>query len=140
MIRAIMSVECGMIPAIRGAVHPSPAIKWEDWNVTVSSDADPFPADLAVRRVSINGFSCGGTNAYTVVENARNLPRRASPYRCRAPRPQPNVSLHQFLASAIYMTSHKGRENSASLIRPTVTVGHSSSEIATGYVCRIDLR
>ncbi|KAI1734298.1 KR domain-containing protein [Xylaria scruposa] len=80
LIKAIMVVERGMIPATRGVVKPSPAIKWEDWNVTVPTDAVPFPAELPVRRVSINSFGYGGTNAHIIVENTGSLTRNASPY------------------------------------------------------------
>ncbi|KAK8062454.1 hypothetical protein PG997_014551 [Apiospora hydei] len=65
LIKAIMIVERGIVPPTRGVVNPSPAIKWDDWQVRVPDEAVPFPR-LPVRRVSINSFGYGGTNAHVV--------------------------------------------------------------------------
>ncbi|KKP02218.1 KR domain-containing protein [Trichoderma harzianum] len=80
LIKAIMIVERGVIPATRGLVNPSPAIKWDDWKVKVPTDAVPFPRHLPVRRVSINSFGYGGTNAHVIVEGTDSLTRNAPAY------------------------------------------------------------
>ncbi|KAH8195328.1 hypothetical protein TruAng_010496 [Truncatella angustata] len=79
LIKAIMIVERGIIPATRGVVSPSPAIKWEEWKVKVPTEAVPFPR-LPVRRVSINSFGYGGTNAHIVVEGTESMTRYAPAY------------------------------------------------------------
>ncbi|KAI1381386.1 putative polyketide synthase [Hypoxylon crocopeplum] len=75
LIKAILSVERGVIPPTRGLVTPNPKIKWDDWKVRVVTEPIPFPAHLPVKRVSINSFGYGGTNAHIIVEDAESLLR-----------------------------------------------------------------
>jgi acyl transferase domain-containing protein/NADPH:quinone reductase-like Zn-dependent oxidoreductase len=85
LIKAILTAERGVIPPVRGLVNPSPAIKWDEWKVQAPTEPVPFPAHLPVRRVSINSFGYGGTNAHAIVENAdsllRNMPRQQYRFR-----------------------------------------------------------
>lgn len=73
LIKAILIVERGLIPPVRGLVNPSPRIKWDDWQVKAPTEIVPFPSHLPVRRVSINSFGYGGTNAHIIVEGAESL-------------------------------------------------------------------
>jgi len=73
LIKAVLTVERGIIPATRGIVKPNPAIKWNEWKVTPSSEPVPFPSHLPLRRVSVNSFGYGGTNAHVIVESADSL-------------------------------------------------------------------
>ncbi|XXG97578.1 short-chain alcohol dehydrogenase [Hypoxylon texense] len=73
LIKAILTVERGVIPPTRGLVTPNPKIKWDEWKVKVVTEPTPFPAHLPVKRVSINSFGYGGTNAHIIVEDAESL-------------------------------------------------------------------
>lgn len=73
LIKAILIVERGIIPPTRGLVKPSPSIKWDEWQVKVATEPQPFPPSLPVRRVSINSFGYGGTNAHIIVEGAESF-------------------------------------------------------------------
>lgn len=81
LIKAVMILERGMIPATRGIVNPNPMIKWDDWKVQVARDAVPFPTHLPVRRVSINSFGYGGTNAHVILEATESMARNAASYK-----------------------------------------------------------
>jgi acyl transferase domain-containing protein len=70
IIKAVLSVEKGIIAPTRGVVNPNPAIKWDDWKVRVATEPVPFPAHLPVKRISVNSFGYGGTNAHVIVESA----------------------------------------------------------------------
>jgi acyl transferase domain-containing protein len=72
LIKGILTVERGIIPPTHGLVKPNPAIQWKDWKVTVPMVPSPFP-NLPLKRVSINSFGYGGTNAHIVVESADSL-------------------------------------------------------------------
>lgn len=75
LIKAILTVERGVIPPTRGLVKPNPKISWKEWQVRVVTEPTPFPHHLPVRRVSINSFGYGGTNAHLVIEGADSLVR-----------------------------------------------------------------
>lgn len=81
LIKAILTVERGIIPPTRGLVTPNPKIEWDDWKVKVATEPVPFPAHLPVRRVSVNSFGYGGTNAHIVVEAAESLIREHQTYK-----------------------------------------------------------
>ncbi|OIW31083.1 putative polyketide synthase [Coniochaeta ligniaria NRRL 30616] len=80
LIKAILIVERGVIPPTRGLVKPNPKISWKDWQVRVVTEPVSFPHHLPVRRVSINSFGYGGTNAHLIVEGADSLVRTPQAY------------------------------------------------------------
>jgi len=69
IIKAILTVEAGIIPPTRGVTNPSSAIDWKGWKVQVTNEPHPFPAHLPVKRVSVKSFGYGGTNAHIIVES-----------------------------------------------------------------------
>ncbi|KAH9209743.1 putative polyketide synthase [Leptodontidium sp. 2 PMI_412] len=73
LIKGIMIVERGVIAPTRGLVIPNPKIKWDEWQVKVASDSVPFPPHLPVRRMSVNSFGYGGTNAHIILEGADSM-------------------------------------------------------------------
>ncbi|KAJ5307079.1 hypothetical protein N7508_006094 [Penicillium antarcticum] len=73
IIKAVLTVEAGIIPPTRGVENPNPNIDWENWHVKVPSVPQPFPTHLPVRRVSVNSFGYGGTNGHFIVEGADSL-------------------------------------------------------------------
>jgi acyl transferase domain-containing protein len=80
LIKGVLTVERGIIPPTHGVTNPSPAIQWKDWNVVVPVESSPFP-DLPVKRVSINSFGYGGTNAHIIVESADSLLSQKQTYK-----------------------------------------------------------
>ena len=73
LIKAVLIVESGIIPPTRGVTKLNPQIDWESWDVKVVSEPTPFPAHLPVRRVSVNSFGYGGTNAHMIIENVQSF-------------------------------------------------------------------
>lgn len=93
LIKAILIVERGVIPPTRGLVKPNPKISWKEWQVRVATEPVAFPHHLPVRRVSINSFGYGGTNAHLIVEGADSLVRTPQAYTfvdSNAPRKPPS--------------------------------------------------
>ncbi|KAJ6172830.1 KR domain-containing protein [Penicillium chermesinum] len=81
VIKAILAVERGIIPPTRGVTQLNPKIDWKGWKVKVPTEPTPFPAHLPVRRVSVNSFGYGGTNAHIIVEGADSLLTAPQQYR-----------------------------------------------------------
>lgn len=55
----------------------NPAIPFDDYQITVPLQVEPFPADYALPAASVNGFGYGGSNAYAVLVAAPELPAPA---------------------------------------------------------------
>ncbi|GKT65222.1 polyketide synthase [Colletotrichum tofieldiae] len=71
VIKAVLMAERGR----------NPKIQWSDWKVATHNDAVAFPQELPVRRVSVNSFGYGGTNAHIIVEGADSLLTRIQSYK-----------------------------------------------------------
>ncbi|KAG8527705.1 Type I Iterative PKS [Bacidia gigantensis] len=69
IIKAILTVESGMIPPSINFKKGNPKIKFDEWNLQVARQLTPWPTD-GVRRVSTNSFGYGGTNAHAIVDDA----------------------------------------------------------------------
>jgi len=88
VIKAILTVERGIIPPTHGLTDLNPAIDWKAWQVQVPNEPVPFPSQLPVRRVSVNSFGYGGTNAHIIVESADSLLSLPQAYKYTAPAQQ----------------------------------------------------
>ena len=62
-----------MIPPTKGVANPSKKIDWKGWKFAVVKEPTPFPADLPVRRVSVNSFGYGGTNGHVLIDNVESV-------------------------------------------------------------------
>lgn len=85
VIKAILTVERGIIPPTRGVTNPSSAIDWKAWKVQVPVEPTPFPSHLPVKRVSVNSFGYGGTNAHIIVESADSFLLHPQTYKYGSP-------------------------------------------------------
>ncbi|KAK3377518.1 acyl transferase domain-containing protein [Podospora didyma] len=74
LIKGILMVERGAIPAVRGHANPNPTIKWDERQVRAPTEAMPFPAHLPVRRVSINSFGHGAKGSRIGTSTATTNP------------------------------------------------------------------
>ncbi|KAB8069924.1 KR domain-containing protein [Aspergillus leporis] len=93
VIKAILAVERGIIPPTRGVTKLNPKIDWKGWKVKVPTEPTPFPAHIPVRRVSVNSFGYGGTNAHIIVEAADSLLTAPQRYRYNAPHRRPRARI-----------------------------------------------
>ncbi|KAK8014373.1 hypothetical protein PG990_007669 [Apiospora arundinis] len=69
VIKAIFMLEQGQIPPSLYYEKPNPHIPMDDWNLRVPTELTPWPAD-GLRRISINSFGYGGTNAHCILDDA----------------------------------------------------------------------
>lgn len=49
------------------------AVPWKDSNVQVVTKLTPFPSSMPVRRIGVNAFGYGGTNAHAVLESVDSV-------------------------------------------------------------------
>ncbi len=71
VIKTILVLENGVIPAVAEFESPNPRLRLHDWNVTVPTELTPWPTQ-GLRRASINSFGYGGSNAHLIIDDALN--------------------------------------------------------------------
>ncbi|TGO19734.1 hypothetical protein BPAE_0334g00010 [Botrytis paeoniae] len=130
LMKAIMSMEKGIIPGNPTFIKPSPRIDFAGNKVKVSRTAIAWPDEgYPVRRASVNSFGYGGSNAHAILEqpavSARN--NHASSYKAMGEEDnleEEPVRPHVLVLSANDATSLKAMMKSLSnhLINPRVKV------------------
>ncbi|KAK4032635.1 thiolase-like protein [Parachaetomium inaequale] len=69
LIKAVRSLEEGVIAPNIWFENGNPAIDFDGWHIQVPTEPTAWPAS-GLRRASINGFGYGGTNAHIIVDDA----------------------------------------------------------------------
>jgi acyl transferase domain-containing protein/NADPH:quinone reductase-like Zn-dependent oxidoreductase/SAM-dependent methyltransferase len=69
VIKSVLILESGVIPANVNFEKPNPKIPVKKWNIKFPLENTPWPTD-GVRRISVNSFGVGGTNAHVVIDDA----------------------------------------------------------------------
>ncbi|HET6480015.1 MAG TPA: type I polyketide synthase, partial [Actinoplanes sp.] len=83
LLKAVLAVDRGVLPASLNFVSPNPAIPLDELRLRVVTGAEPWPADRP-RVAGVSSFGIGGTNSHLVV--AQHVPAAAAP-RAVAPGP-----------------------------------------------------
>ena len=69
IIKAIYILEKGLIPPNMWFEKVNPRILLDDWNLKIPTELIPWPTQ-GLRRVSVNSFGFGGTNAHAILDDA----------------------------------------------------------------------
>lgn len=67
IIKGVLALERGLIPPNINFSKPNSAIPLDEWKMVVPTKLTPWPA-AQTKRMSINGFGMGGTNAHIVMD------------------------------------------------------------------------
>jgi acyl transferase domain-containing protein len=70
LLKTVLSVEKGLIPASLNFVSANPEIDLEKLGLQVNTDLIPWPTHDQPRRAGVSSFGMGGTNAHAIVEQA----------------------------------------------------------------------
>ncbi|WQF90272.1 Putative Acyl transferase domain superfamily, phosphopantetheine binding ACP domain, thiolase [Colletotrichum destructivum] len=74
VIKSVLVLEKGMIPPNIHLKTPNPKIPFDDWNLAVPTALTVFPPNKksheGLRRISVNSFGYGGTNAHAILDDA----------------------------------------------------------------------
>ena len=89
LIKGVMVLETGIIPPSLHFMNANPKIPFETWKIAVPTSTTPWPSS-SLRRMSVNAFGYGGTNAHAIVDDAASF---LASYGYEAP--QPNVKSWQ---------------------------------------------
>ena len=69
IVKSVLILEHGIIPPTIHHQKGNPKIKFREWNLKVPITLTPWPTD-GLRRISVNSFGYGGTNAHAVLDDA----------------------------------------------------------------------
>ena len=83
VMKAVLAIEHGQIPATIGLVNPNPNIDFDGSRVKVVTEMTPWPASKPIKRASINSFGYGGANAHCIIESIESIVPGYQPYASR---------------------------------------------------------
>lgn len=69
VVKSVLMLEQAKIPPVLYYERPSPRIPMEEWNLCVPIELTPWPT-TGPRRISINSFGYGGSNAHAILDDA----------------------------------------------------------------------
>lgn len=71
LIKSILILESGIIPPNFDIQEINAKIPAVEWNITFPKEITPWPSE-GLRRISVNSFGIGGTNAHCVLDDAHH--------------------------------------------------------------------
>lgn len=110
VMKAVLAIEHGQIPATIGLVNPNPNIDFDGSRVRVVTEMTPWPASKPIKRASINSFGYGGANAHCIIESIESIVPGYQPFASRDSRRASSQMSSK--ASSIYRASSSSEASS----------------------------
>ncbi|RMD42161.1 hypothetical protein DV735_g2940, partial [Chaetothyriales sp. CBS 134920] len=69
VIKSVLCLEKGVLVPNAGFENLNPKLRLKEWNLALPSTTMPWPS-IGLRRVSVNSFGYGGSNAHVIIDDA----------------------------------------------------------------------
>ena len=124
LIKASLMLHHGQVLPNLHFETPNPKIPFEQMDIRVPTEVEPWPIETDQRRVSVNSFGYGGTNAHAILESV----------------PQKTASRQSKNQPANQRTKLTGKNDEAQILTLPVTAQDETAlrELATRYADRLD--
>ncbi|AYN31194.1 hypothetical protein DUI70_0691 [Streptomyces albus] len=96
VIKAILALNHGVLPATLHAEQPSRHVDWSAGHLRLLTEAAPWPEADHPRRVGVSAFGVSGTNAHAIIEQAPQAPEEDE----EAPAPRAALPVLPWVLSA----------------------------------------
>ncbi|MEU2667199.1 type I polyketide synthase, partial [Micromonospora sp. NPDC007220] len=78
VIKMVLAMREGVVPATLHVDEPSPHIDWNSGAVELAIESRPWPAVNRARRSAVSSFGISGTNAHVIIELPEDLPAESA--------------------------------------------------------------